>query len=504
MNIISPALKTRQAVSRFLKNESGSMTMLSVVGIVGCCMVAGLAIDASNLYRQKEHLILAADSASKAGIVALSSNKSTFEVQTAALASAEQNIPASMFGKTSNGVQDIQLVRFDPSSRTVVSGTPNAVKVTLHRNASVENPVKTTLLRMVGISEFDFSVTSVAYYGQPGRCTSSDGIYAKGQVTLTSGNRIGESYCVHSQTAVWLPQQNTFDAGSGVSMPNLEMCKGKCVESANLGIEKAVFTMNLSLPKVADHIDKVTAAMLSTASDLKREVFANKPLASNLTPLSDAKILSVSATKNLVKGSVVSLTPAQYNDLMFNTSGNIPSGLVYNVDCRDRGNGPATSISIGGTKNRKNSVEDSSTIETIRHVVLITNCGFDVGANARIDNSLLVSTRISSSSVINADEGSVIGDPLKNCDINRKVYIMTMSGVSVNSNFTASNVALIVNGNINVAATSNSSKVEHNGTSMHAEGSIQIPSSHIFNSCAEDPSGLLPGMKTFKYVIPKS
>lgn len=225
--------RIKNSVLDFKNNETGSMTVLSVAGIVGCCMVAGLAIDTSNLYRQKEHLILAADSAAKAGIVALATSKSTSEVQSDALAAVEQNIPSGIFGRTSNGVQDIELVRFDPSTRTLGSGTPNAVKVTLHRNASVDNPVKTALLRLVGISEFDFSVTSVAYYGQPGRCTSSDGIYAKGEVTLTSGNLIGRSYCVHSQTAVWLPQQNIFETGSGVSMPNLAMCKNKCVDSAN-------------------------------------------------------------------------------------------------------------------------------------------------------------------------------------------------------------------------------------------------------------------------------
>jgi len=179
-------------------------------------------------------------------------------------------------------------------------------------------------------------------------------------------------------------------------------------------------------------------------------------------------------------------------------------GLVYNVDCKDNGNGPATWISIGGSTNRKNATESSTTVETVRQVALISACGFDVGQYARIDATLALSTRVSSSSVISASEGAVVGDPLKNCDLSRKVYVMTMSGISVHSNFTASNVALIVNGNINAAANSNSTDVEHKGTSLHAKGSIQIPSSHVFNSGAEDNSGLLPGMRTFKFVMPKA
>lgn len=82
--------------------------------------------------------------------------------------------------------------------------------------------------------------------------------------------------------------------------------------------------------------------------------------------------------------------------------------------------------------------------------------------------------------------------------------MMTMSGVSVPSNFTASNIALIANGNINVAANSNSSATVHKGTSLHAEGSVQIPANNTFNSCAEDNSGLIPAVKTFKFVALKS
>lgn len=496
----SCAIQTYRA---FLSCEHGAMTAFAMFGILVCCMVAGLAVDVVNLHRQKEDLTIAADAAAQAGIIALSQKKIEADVKAAALAAAEQNSPESLVGKVTLGASDVQLVRFDPQTRTLVPGTPNAVKVTLHRDDSVENPVRTGFLRIAGFEQFEFRVQSVAYFGQPKNCSSSDGIYAKGEITLTSGNEIGPTYCVHSQTSVWMPQQNTFVSGSGVSMPDLSTCKDKCVDSANPGIEDAKFEQNLNLTPVAEHIAAVRSAMLASSSVLKTEFFANKTLASNLMPLVDAKIMNVAASKKLAKGSVVDLTAAQYNELMLVSAGKLPSGLVYTVDCKDRGNGPASSISIGGSVDRKNSTLPSSAIETVSQVALITDCAFDVGRNAHIDAALAISTKISSSSVLNADEGAVVGDPLKNCDLSRKVYVMTMSGVSVNANFTASNVALIVNGDINVAANSSSTDVEHNGTSFHAEGSIQIPSNHIFNSCAADGSGLLPSMKTFKFVIPK-
>jgi Flp pilus assembly protein TadG len=488
----------------FLSRDEGSISAFSLFALAVFCMFLGLAIDVTNVHRQKEFITVAADAAAHAGVIALAEKKPPSDIQTAALAAAETNAPTGLIGKTTLGASDVQLVRFDPKTRTIVAGEANAVKVTLHRDSSVGNPVSTSLLRFAGVDTFEFSVTSVAYFGKPGNCTSSDGIYAKGTVTLTSGNTIGGSYCVHSQTHVWMPQTNYFEEGAGLSMPNLADCGTKCFDVANPGVEDAKFEMNLDMMPVADHIAMVTAAMLAPTSDLKSQFFADKTLAANLSALVDAKIMNVAATKKLVKGSVVDVTAAQYNDLMYLTKGNLPTGLVYNVDCRDRGNGPATWISIGGSIDRKDANLVTSTTETVRQVVLVTDCGFDVGSNARIDATLAISTRISTSSVLKASSGAIVGDPLRNCDVSRKVYIMTMSGVSVSADFTASNVALIVNGDINVAASSSSSTVEHKGTSFHAEGEVQIPANHTFNGCLEDYSGLIPGNKTIKFVIPKA
>ncbi len=493
----------RHALRTFASQQDGGMTVFALFALTAVLMILGLAIDVTNVHRQKELITVAADAAAQAGVVALAAKKTPAEVQAIALASVDTNAPYGLVGKTYTGASNVALVRFDPKTRTLVPGTPNAVMVTLHRDQSVENPVATGLLRFAGVRGFDVHVSSVAYYGQPGNCTSSDGIYAKGDVTLTSGNTIGGSYCVHSQTNVRMPQQNFFEKGAGLSMPNLAACGSKCYDAANPGVEDAKFEMNLDLLPVADHISMVKTAMLAPTSELKTQFFADKSLGTNLTALVDAKVMNLAASKKLVKGSVVTLTAAQYNDLMYLTKGSLPTGLVYNVDCRDHGNGPASTISIGGSVDRKNSSLTTSTVETVRQVALITDCGFDVGSNARIDATLALSTRVMSSSALTASSGAIVGDPLRNCDVSRKVYIMTMSSVSVSADFTASNVALIVNGDINVAASSSSSTVEHKGTSFHAEGTVQIPANHTFNGCLEDFSGLLPGVKTFKFVLPK-
>ncbi|MBA3910152.1 MAG: hypothetical protein C0524_09760 [Rhodobacter sp.] len=205
MKINRPEAKPDQALSGFVSQERGALTAFALFGLATCCMAAGLAVDVTNLYRQKENLTLAADAAAQAGIVALLQKKATLEIQAAAIAAAEKNAPEILVGKVTSGVSDVQLVRFDPKTRTLVSGAPNAVQVTLHRDNSVRNPVGTGLLRFAGFEIFEVSAESVAYFAQPGDCTSSDGLPAKGEVTLPADNRVGADYCVQSQTDFWMP-----------------------------------------------------------------------------------------------------------------------------------------------------------------------------------------------------------------------------------------------------------------------------------------------------------
>lgn len=201
MKIKRPAAKPHQALCDFVSQERGALSVFAVFGLVTCCMAAGVAVDVTNLHRQKEHLTFAADAAAQAGIVALLEQKGTFEIQAAAIAAAEKSAPEILIGKISDGLSDVQLVRFDPKTGTLVSGTPNAVQVTLHRDNTVRNPVGTGLLRFAGFDTVEVSAESVAYFAQPDDCASLDGTHSKGEVTLTSGNRIGAEYCVQSLVA---------------------------------------------------------------------------------------------------------------------------------------------------------------------------------------------------------------------------------------------------------------------------------------------------------------
>jgi hypothetical protein len=100
--------------------------------------------------------------------------------------------------------------------------------------------------------------------------------------------------------------------------------------------------MNLNLPKVSDHVSNILGAMMTKSSTLRTEGFANKLLASILSAVTTAEVTTKSHKATLMRGSLVTATAPQQTDLLANTNGNPPNGLVYNLDRCDKGNGPAT------------------------------------------------------------------------------------------------------------------------------------------------------------------
>ncbi len=87
--------KNVKSLQKFSSGDLGGMTVFSLFGFAISCMFAGLAIDVTNLHRQKEWITLAADAAAQAGVVALAQKKTTSEIQAAALTAAEANASAA-------------------------------------------------------------------------------------------------------------------------------------------------------------------------------------------------------------------------------------------------------------------------------------------------------------------------------------------------------------------------------------------------------------------------
>lgn len=138
------------------------------------------------------------------------------------------------------------------------------------------------------------------------------------------------------------------------------------------------------------------------------------------------------------------------------------------------------------------------------NVAIVTNCGFEFLMATDIKASALISTRVASTHTITANSGASVGDSLGGCDVDDQTIIMAMSDMNVPSDFAGSNVSFVVDGDINLSASSSSSVVNHSGVSFHTSGDIKIAANHTFDACANPPSGLVPTMHVIRHVAPMS
>ncbi len=486
----------RAQLREFRNDESGVGTVLSLFFAIMFLLIGGVALDGTNLWRNHQLMQNTADSAAHAAVVQLALGNSESQATQAALNSVQANMPTSAYGNLhADGFGNVNLVKYDPETNLVTStGTPNAASVTLHRNDVSGNPVDTYVLRIADyltigdptdLSHWDLSVTGVATVANTRRCNSTDGVYAQDAIRVSSSNSFGPGYCLHSQTEVWMPQQNSFAPTAGISMPDLEDCSNKCTNSANPGAGDAAFETNLLMPDMNAFILDTEAAFLSAngSNSTKDDFFFGKSLEiSALAALEDAGV----STSGLGRGDVVYLTQAQ-----FESATDIPSGLTYSVSCNANGNGGNTRLTIDAS----NGGDD------LRDVAVVTNCSLEFGSQANVESSLLLSTRQSATATVTASSGAIVGTS-NSCNSDKQSIIMALGNMHAPADFAGSNISVLVDGDIHLSASSSSSTIRHYGLSLHASGEIDIASNHDFGSCNQPPSGLMPGLRVIRFVVP--
>lgn len=73
--------QTPRRPADILSQEDGSISAYALVALAVFCMFLGLAIDVTNVHRQKEFISVAADAAAHAGVVALAEKKLPLDIR---------------------------------------------------------------------------------------------------------------------------------------------------------------------------------------------------------------------------------------------------------------------------------------------------------------------------------------------------------------------------------------------------------------------------------------
>ena len=515
------------SLRNFLRGESGAGTAFALFGIAICVLLTGLAADFGNAWRQREVLRLSADVAAHAAAGILAKGGKEPAAMVAAIAATEFNTPEQYYGRVIfDPFEDVRLLHYNAeSNRTSMTGPVNGVSVRLQRSDRSRNAVPTFFLGLAGIKDWDIAVESVAAVVPTERCRNSEGLFAHGAITLDGKSMIGSEVCLHSQERVSLPQAAIFASGSGLSMPDMNDCRGLCDNNASPGYASAATSMNLIMPKTAEHITRLFDGFSNSKETLSEETvfFQGHDVADDLSALEEVGV----PVDDLVAGDVVTLAPEAFSRLRA-----LPAGLVYKVSCSaEPDNSGILSIGAAATQAMEKAIALLGINETdivrgnaqsvdaapapdleealqevprfvLDGMVLVTDCTLLFTQSAELRNAVIISTAVGPDAVLLADEGATTGDTALTCRPGWHSVVMALGSMSVPASFTASNAAFVIVGDVTIAGTATGTPAPHRGLSVHAGGTILTEGSHAFDACDGEASDLLPSLNIIKYVIP--
>lgn len=372
----------RRAVHRTLfrlrHEEDGFVTALSLILILGVLIIGGIAVDSAHVTAQRTMLQGTSDSSAHAALMARQKGTEAVAVERAVMIS-QANMPPARYGNVITDAQ-IEFGNWDSSSRefTPVPGATNAVRVIAQRREAAGNAVPNFLLRFVGRRSFDVATVSIyATYNNP---CYFNGIIARHGVDFTSNNLFRKDFCIHSNDWVKLQQNNVFEPGAILSMPDLN----------RLSIPNSGFAGN---PGLAEALRQRRDG-LDAISGLPRVI---------------AGLLTQSA--NYIPSYISNGFPVQI-DVKDVKSDSFMKGSIHNVSC------PKKSDAL--------TLTNSMMLE---EVVIVTDCDIRLGNGARIVDSIIATTSTSTSSISGVSGSGVAASIGRACAPGPGAQFFTLGGM---------------------------------------------------------------------------
>ena len=410
------------------------MTILGLFFFMCVAIAGAFALDVASLYAARTHLQTAADQGAHAALY----NRPLMDADDAKQTAMDivlATLPSTKFGAATT-TQNIEFGRFNIADRTFVvdESATEAVRVVTSFSDERGNAVKSFLFKLIGFDEFDVSAKSIfiAYY--PG-CLR-EGFVADGIVDVQSNNAYGNGFCIHSNTYVSLDSNNTFEAGTVVSMPDLD----------SLDLPKSGFKTNDGL-KSALRQSTMNIRILSRIDSMIYRY--ENPLATDY-PGDTEELPDYITDPTVQEMRTRSVETAE-----------LERGRVYSIAC------------TGGS----GLTIDAS--ETLREVVIISPCEIKFTGGSSIEDARIISKNTSSDS-INAPAGLRVGRN-DNCDPGGGAQLITNGGMRFPADLQLYGAQLMAKGDISFAA--NASGVQ--GASLIAGGEISGTSNMNMGLCLD-------------------
>ncbi|KAF0675707.1 TadG family pilus assembly protein [Profundibacterium mesophilum] len=314
--------------------------------------LSALALDTAQLYAARVQLQVAADVAAHAALY----SRDSIDEQSAkdrALLLARNALPKGRYGDVLLA-EEIEFGTWDAETWTFTpkSGARSAVHVGTGRLAQKANPASVFLLQFLGITQLDVRAVSVFEAYIP-KCLT-EGLVADGIVDMQSNNYVHKGFCIHSNTHVELNNNNTFEPGSVVSMPDkADVVTPHMDDSSNPGMIDALHSYEYRL-RVLSRIEALIAGVADPSSRYMPSYIKN----TNVVSIKGKNV----RTSDLRKGRIHRIECAGNNVSI--DAGTVIEEMVLITDCPVSFNGEVTMINsiFGNTSLSKRSFNGSSTV----------------------------------------------------------------------------------------------------------------------------------------------
>ncbi|PWK55311.1 hypothetical protein, partial [Silicimonas algicola] len=342
----------------------------------------------------------------------------------------QANMPASVYGEVLDE-EAIQFGEYDRATKifTVDEDSRDAVMVETRRLSSNGNPVGTFLLHLVGLNQWDVKRQSVFETFYP-TCLV-EGFVAQGVVDIQSNNSYYNGFCIHSNSHVEINQNNFFEAGTVVSMPDtddLVVPNDGLSEEKNEGLEKALREGRWFI-KILDRLNRVRLGVQIKDSDYAQTYI------SSYTPL------TLTAT---------TVNPSDFT-----------SGRIHKSSCTNR-----LTFNPGVYKN----------------IVVIADCDMVFKNGAEFQDAVII-TKSTAAKAMSAPNNLVLGAK-DNCAEGGGAILVSYGGVEVASSLEMHGSQIIAAGNVEFQANADGIR----GASIVAGGRIDGTSNMNFAFCGSGMS----------------
>lgn len=422
----------------FRRGEDGGMTVFGMFLFLTTCAVGAIALDVTHLYSARTQLQVAADLAAHAAIYRRE-KESAVVARAAAISAMQYGMPAEVYGPA---LTDAEIVfgdyDFADGSFTPSATSRQAVQVTTQRLAARRNPVESFLFRTVGIDTWDVGAQATYAAYRPG--CFREGLFADGMIDIQSNNGFHAGFCLHSNDYISFNQNNFFEPGTVVSMPN----------TADIDLPASGFEKNEGL-QAALRSGAYRLRLIGQLPTLINELSA---AISNPIPTYDATPSYITSTTPVSIAGIKKIDPTM-----------MTAGRVHNVAC----NGATLTVEPG----------------LYSRVALVTNCELRFSNGAVLEDAIFA-TRNTSATSVTATNGLRVGR-LDNCAPGGGASIWTLGGMNFPSALEGHNAQFLAVGSIQFAANA----IGMQGISMQAGGEIHGTSNMQMGLCGTGMEGIM-------------